>query len=156
MSKKYRYSDIAKEYVDEQLDRQVFWLLKTIPELDFKDKRFKKAGKVDEKERIKVCFENEKTSYYLYLFFHHLNKTFEKLTDDKQNLGELSKLMDANHGCLDREIENQFQQDLFSIMKIDSYQKYFKEIGMDIVDNTDVYQKLIQAVKNSRQKGYHG
>jgi hypothetical protein len=109
MSKKYKYSDICKEYVEEQLDRQVFWMLRTIPELDFEDKRFKKAGKVDEKERNKVCFNHEKTSYYLYLFFHHLNLTFEKLAGSKNNLNQLSVLMDGNHGCLDRDIENQFQ-----------------------------------------------
>jgi len=77
LSKKFKYSDIMAEYVDEQLDRQVLWLLKEIPELDFENKKFKKAGKVDEKERMKVCFESVKTSYYLILFFKHLNQTIE-------------------------------------------------------------------------------
>lgn len=135
----------------------MFWLLRTIPELDFEDKRYKKVGKVDEKERNKVCFNHEKTSYFLYLFFHHLNKTFEKLIDgDKKNLGKLSELMDSNFGCLNREVENQFQQDMFSIFKIESYQQYYKEIGLNISEEKDIYERLIQAVKNSRKKGYHG
>jgi len=31
------------------LDRQVFWWVKTLPEIDFEDKTLKNKGRVDEK-----------------------------------------------------------------------------------------------------------
>lgn len=108
LSKKFKYSDIMTEYMEEQLDRQVLWLLKEIPELDFENKKFKNVGKVNEKERVKVCFETQKTSYYLILFFKHLNQMIEEVSGSDKKLEKLSKAMDDNHGCLDRDLENRF------------------------------------------------
>jgi len=42
LSNKFDYRDFIKSYVDEQLDRQVFWFLQKVPELDFEDKKVKK------------------------------------------------------------------------------------------------------------------
>jgi hypothetical protein len=33
VSEKFKFKDIAEKYFFEQLDRQVFWILKKIPEL---------------------------------------------------------------------------------------------------------------------------
>ena len=41
LSNKYKYDDIIEPYIDEQLDRQVFWILNEIPELDFEAKKMK-------------------------------------------------------------------------------------------------------------------
>jgi hypothetical protein len=54
MSNKIGYQDIVTEYVDEQLDRQVFWWVKALPEIDFTDPKNK--SKVDEKKRLEVTF----------------------------------------------------------------------------------------------------
>jgi hypothetical protein len=35
MSSKYKFSEILNIYMEEHLDRQVFWMLKKVPELDF-------------------------------------------------------------------------------------------------------------------------
>jgi len=51
--------------------------------------------------------------------------------------------MDDNHGCLDRDLENKFQQALFAIPGVDSYKKYFQEIGLDLKDDKEIYEKLI-------------
>jgi hypothetical protein len=52
-------------------------MLKEIPELDFENKKLQNKGKVDEKERIKVCFECGKTGFMLNMFFKHLNDSIE-------------------------------------------------------------------------------
>ena len=81
----------------------------------------------------------------------HLNQILEKAGNTT-----LSKSLDQNHGCLDREIENEFQQRLFSIMKVEDYQDYLTQIGMKVEGEEESHEKIIQAIKNSRQKGYHG
>jgi hypothetical protein len=45
------------------LDRQVLWILKEVPELDFENKKLKNKGKIDEKQRILTCFECGKTGF---------------------------------------------------------------------------------------------
>ena len=73
MSTKVGFKDITTEYVEEQLDRQVFWWVNTLPEIDFQDTTLKNKGRVDEQKRLEVCFQLGKTGYYLNLFFMHLN-----------------------------------------------------------------------------------
>lgn len=95
MSNGVGFRDIVNEYVDEQLDRQVLWWVKALPEIDFTDPKNK--SKVDEKKRLEVTFELGKTGYYLNLFFLHLFDTIQKAGNQT-----LVKTLDANYGCLDR------------------------------------------------------
>jgi hypothetical protein len=133
LSSKYSYKDIMDAYIEEQLDRQVFWMLKEIPELDFENKKIKNLGKVDEKARIKVCFECGKTGFYLNLFFLHLNNTIQKLTaSGPKQFDKLTTALDSNYGCMSSELENQFQQDLFSIIKMDDFVKYYGTLGIKL------------------------
>lgn len=82
MSTNIGYRDIIDEYVEEQLDRQVFWWVKSLPQMDFTDPNNK--SKVDEKKRLEVCFQLGKTGYFINLFFLHLHDTIQKA--GKQNL----------------------------------------------------------------------
>lgn len=76
LSKKVDYKVFKEAYCDEQLDRQVLWILKKIPELDFENKKIKGRGMgVKEEERSKVSFECGKTGFFISVFFVHLNKT---------------------------------------------------------------------------------
>lgn len=85
-------------------------MLKELPELDFENKKIKNKGKVDEKERIKVCFECGKTGFYLNLFFLHLNNAIEKVTGAApKSYDKLSQALDDNSGCLSLDLENAFQ-----------------------------------------------
>jgi len=65
-------------------------MLKEIPELDFENKKLKNSGRVDEKERIKVCFECGKTGFMLNLFFKHMNDAIEKITGKPKDMTKLS------------------------------------------------------------------
>jgi hypothetical protein len=108
LTNKHDYQKFTEAYVEEQLDRQVLWILKDIPELDFENKKLQNKGKVNEKDRSRVSFECGKTGYYLTLFFYHLHKTIAKVTPSR-DLTELAKVLDSNHGCLSFELENAFQ-----------------------------------------------
>jgi len=62
------------------MDRQVLWMLKEIPELDFENKKFKGKQKVNEEQRNKICFECGKTGFFFSLFFKTLNDTIQSVS----------------------------------------------------------------------------
>ena len=85
------------------------------------------------------------------LFFLHLYDTVQKAGNQT-----LAKELDSNHGCLDRNLENEFQQKLFSIIKVESYTDYLSTLGLEVEDDEASHTKIVDAFKNSRAKGYHG
>lgn len=157
-SKKVSYQDFKGAYCDEQLDRQVLWILKKIPELDFENKKLKGKGMgVKEEERSKISFECGKTGFFLSVFFVKLHNTLERVGGQNKNIDEISKVLDENFGCLGFEVENTFQKQIFDILKVDDFQKYYSEIGLDRAQNQEALNSLlVKAVKSSRAKGYHG
>lgn len=57
---------------------------------------------------------------------------------------EFSKILDDNHGCMAKELENEFQQQLFKANKNESFEGYFKALGINIEGGEKgVYEKLI-------------
>lgn len=157
-AKNYDRKAYTETYCNEQLDRQVLWILRIIPELDFENKKLKNRKSVNEKERSKVSFQCGKTGFYLSMFFFHLNNTINKVVGEtNRNFESLVKAMDENHGCLSTELENELQKNLFSIQEVEDFYGYYRTLGIKNVSNDkELNDKLIQAVKNSRQKGYHG
>ena len=108
------HTEFIAAYTDEQLDRQVLWILKEIPDLDFEAQSKKKKKnvnpiKVDESQRAKVSFMCGKTGFYLTLCFHHINSLLTSLTGNDKDMSKLSTLLDQNHGCLSSSQENKFQ-----------------------------------------------
>ena len=157
-AKKVAYKDFKGAYCDEQLDRQVLWILKKIPELDFENKKLKgKSMGVKEEERSKISFECGKTGFYLSVFFVKLNATLENVGGQAKNIDDISKQLDDNFGCLGFDLENNFQQQIFGILKVDDFQKYYKELELDRAQTQEALNDmLVKAVKSSRAKGYHG
>jgi hypothetical protein len=51
VSQKYTFKDVLPFYLEEQLDRQAFWILKEIPELDHTDEKYKDKDVVVEDAR---------------------------------------------------------------------------------------------------------
>jgi hypothetical protein len=51
VSQKYTFKDVLPFYLEEQLDRQAFWILKEIPELDPTDEKYKDKDVVVEDAR---------------------------------------------------------------------------------------------------------
>lgn len=78
LSQETSYDDFKKAYCEEQLDRQVLWILKQIPELDFEDKSKKTKPKISESERSRVSFDCGKTGFCISMFFVMLNKVLMK------------------------------------------------------------------------------
>jgi len=73
VSKKYKFSDILPAYLEEQMDRQAFWIIKEIPELDHTDEKYKDKEVVVEEERTETCFKTGIAGFHITLFFNFLN-----------------------------------------------------------------------------------
>jgi hypothetical protein len=99
LSKKYKIADILPAYLEEQMDRQAFWILKEIPELDHTDEKYKDKEVVVEEARSEICFKTGLAGFHITLFFNFLNKMIMEAGGIK-DLDALSARLDSHFGCL--------------------------------------------------------
>lgn len=63
-SDSHKFKEIAELYFLEQLDRQVFWILKKVPEL-LSDSLEEQADKL----RTQIVFKTQMTSFHIFCFY---------------------------------------------------------------------------------------
>jgi hypothetical protein len=73
---------LLEPYLDEQLDRQVFWILKEIPELDHEDEKYKDKDVILEDARSEACFKTGLSGFHITLFFYYFNKIVMEVNHD--------------------------------------------------------------------------
>jgi hypothetical protein len=155
VSNKYTLGDILPLYSEEQLDRQVLWILKEIPELDHTDAKYKNKDVGDEDERSEVCFKTGLTGFQITMLYHAFNKQLVE-REGKKDLKAVCDQMDAHSGCMPAKAEDAFQAECMDIMQVKSFIAYYNKIGQPIQDAAAFGERLRQAIQNSRDKGYHG
>jgi len=74
VSSKFKFGDILDAYLSEQMDRQAFWILQEIPELDHQDPKYKNKVVVLEEHRSEACFKTGLIGFHITLFYQYLNK----------------------------------------------------------------------------------
>lgn len=152
VSDKYTLEEVLNLYLEEQLDRQIFWIVEKIPELDHTNYTHKNKNIIVEENRSEVCFKTGLTGFHLTLIAFELAALFSRY-------GKLSSFdadVDSNFGCLPSQVENSFQQKIKSIKRVESFKVYFSLLGVDCLDTDALTQRLRQAVTNSYNKKYHG
>ena len=154
MSDKFKMSDLLNHYLEEQLDRQAFWIIRQIPELDHTDEKNKGKQIVMEESRSEVCFKTGLTGFHMTMVFYELTKLFEGRYG--KDLGKFDAEVDQNYGCLPLKVENAFQEKLKQIRKVDNFSKYYQSIGVECPNNDALTLRLRQAITNSKNKRYHG
>ena len=65
--------DILEPYLEEQLDRQAFWILRIVPELDHTDEQYKNKQMTLEDAREEVCFKTGLTGFQMTMFFFSIS-----------------------------------------------------------------------------------
>jgi len=133
--------------LEEQLDRQVLWLLKQVPELEDDSHGF-----LDDK-RTMICFKSQQSSYQLLLFWVMLSKFFSSTFKSHKELLEYYK---RNLGRLSNQKENEIQKKVFEILKVGSYDEMFQYLNKGKITEDELNKRLKQAVKNSKRRKYHG
>lgn len=147
VSNKFAIQDLLEPYFNEQLDRQVFWLLQQVPELG-QDQFEKNFGE----QRTKYTFKIQSTSYQIFALSLMLIREIKGSKSNK----ELLKDYEGNLGRLSNAHEEKIQRKCFEILKLDNYQDFFGNCGMEKLDSGSMLEKLKQAIENSTMKRYHG
>ena len=71
------------------MDRQAFWILKEIPELDHTDEKYKGKEIIVEESRSEICFKTGITGFHMTLFFNFLNKIVMECGSSTKDLDKL-------------------------------------------------------------------
>jgi hypothetical protein len=154
ISQKYKIEDLLPSYLEEQMDRQAFWILKEIPELDHTDPKYKGKDVVIEEARSEVCFKTGVAGFHITLFFYYLNKMVTE--NQGKDMAAFCQQLDDHFGCLEAKTEDAFQKRCFEIQQVKSFTKYFPMLGVPIPDQQTLRDRLKLAIENSRRKKYHG
>ena len=105
VSDRFSLMDILDEYLEEQLDRQAFWIILQIPELDHTDEKNKGKPVAMESQQEEVCFKTGLVGFQITMLFYSLTKLLqEKFRGEWQ---AFESAVDANYGCLELQIEDE-------------------------------------------------
>jgi hypothetical protein len=123
VSNKYNLEDVLDAYLDEQLDRQAFWIIRQIPELDHTDDKYKGKQVVLEEARNEVCFKTGLVGFNITMVYYTIN---ELIKDQfKNNLDGVIAALDTNSGCLPFDLEDAVQIKMKAMKKVDNFNKYY-------------------------------
>ena len=123
VSNNVKLNDVLDAYLEEQLDRQAFWIIRQIPELDHTDEKFKGKEVILEESRNEVCFKTGMTGFHITMIFY----TICDLIENKfgKNYKAICAGLDDNYGCLDSETEEKLQVQFKAIKRVDNFNKYY-------------------------------
>ena len=144
-----KIEELLPSYIEEQMDRQIFWILQEIPE--FEDLINK--AEVDD-IRAKVCFKCGITGQQLLLFYYYfLNKIIYSECD---SLGKFAEKIDKNFCCLTETEIDKHRVEINKILKIDNFEDFYKFMNLQPPTKDELNKKLKQSFENSKIKKYHG
>lgn len=148
VSQTYKWEDLKDAYLAEQMDRQVFWILKDIPELE------KEGDAQIEDARIEASFKSTIVGYRITM----VSKLFNTNVIEKygKDFGKLNEFMDARYCRLSNEDEVSFKRDIEDVFEVKGFLGYYNIVGQEIPDKKTLSERLRQATKNSALKKYHG
>lgn len=72
VSDQFSLTDFLDAYLEEQLDRQAFWVIRVVPELDHTDEKYKGKQVVMEDARSNVCYKTGATGFCITMLFYTL------------------------------------------------------------------------------------
>ena len=144
-----KIEELLPSYIEEQMDRQIFWILQEIPEFE----KLINSSEVDD-IRAKICFKCGLTGQQLLLFYYYfMNKIIYGECD---SLKKFAEKVDQNYCCLTETEIDKHRIEINKILKIDNFEEFYKFMNMEVPSKDDLNKKLKQAFENSKKKKYHG
>lgn len=149
LSSEHKIEDLLPGYISEQMDRQIFWILQEIPELE----KLINTTEIDD-IRAKVCFKCGLVGEQLLLFYYYFIKNiiFEKGKTHE----DFANRLDQNYSNLTDDEIDKHRLEINKILKIDNFNDFYKYLGLTPPTEKELNEKLKQAFINSKTKGYHG
>ena len=149
VSKAYKWEHLKEAYLSEQMDRQVFWILKEIPELEKED------GTIIEDARIEASFKITIVGYRITMLLKLLNS--EIIEKNGKDFEKLNEYLDARYCRLSDGDEETFKKKINEVFEVKGFFGYYDVIEQhEIPDKDTLNKRLRQAIKNSLEKKYHG
>ena len=145
----HKIEELLPSYLSEQMDRQIFWILQELPELE----QFINSAEVDD-IRAKICFKCGIVFHQILLFYYYLLKKI--VYSECESLDKFAEKLDQNYCCLTETEIDKHRLEINKLLKIDNYNDFFKFMNMEPPSKEDLNQKLKQAFENSKNKKYHG
>ena len=150
VSKKFRFADIIKPYFHERLVRNVFHIIKEVPEFEtLNDQTYNQAF------ANRVFGQSEK-GWKVIMFFAYYNNYIIDKNQDHRDLEPIIEEYDKRYSRLYYKIEEELQKEVTVIKTVDNFNAFFEKVGMKTMSNNELKQLLINAVVTSKDKGYHG
>lgn len=149
VSRKFKWPDLMGQYLEEQMDRQVFWIVKDIPEME----KMENDTEIDD-DRINVSFRSTMVGYHLTLFYSvFLTSVVHR---EGRTLPQWHQGLDEMFGRLTEAEEMKLQKACDDIRKVNDYYGYFKMLGIPFKSKKELFASIKKAIANSRAKKYHG
>ena len=144
-----KLEELLPSYIEEQMDRQIFWILQEIPEFE----KLINSSEVDD-IRAKICFKCGITGQQLLLFYYYfMNKI---IYAESSSLEKFAEKLDTNHCCLTETEIDKHRLEINKILKIDNFNDFYKFMNMEPPSKDELNKKLKQSFENSKIKKYHG
>lgn len=154
ISEKFTFKDLVDGYLEEQLDRQAFWIIRSIPELDHTDPKFKGKQVIMETQRNETCFKTGLTGFHMTCTINVLHNAIHK--NYGNDLNKMDEQIDNNFGCLPQKMEDALLYELKNVKRISDFNKYYMALGKNKMDDETLAARLRKAIDNSKEKKYHG
>ena len=145
----HKIEELLPAYISEQMDRQIFWILQEIPDLE----KLINSSEIDD-IRGKICFKCGITGQQLLLFYYYFLKKI--VYSECDTLDKFAEKLDANYSCLTEAEIDKHRLEINKILKIDNFNDFYKFMEMEPPSKDELNKKLKQAFENSLAKKYHG
>eukprot|EP01125_Pyxidicula_operculata_P022010 TRINITY_DN8834_c0_g1_i1.p1 TRINITY_DN8834_c0_g1~~TRINITY_DN8834_c0_g1_i1.p1 ORF type:complete len:1235 (-),score=323.08 TRINITY_DN8834_c0_g1_i1:121-3825(-) len=143
----YSWKDVSEAYLVEMFDRNVLWTLKKYPEMmhqfgpKYYDMRLSKVFKATE-------VSNRLLMFHVY-FLKHIARP------DGVSLDQLKKILDFRCGRPTYSMKEQLLQECKSILKVNTWDKFFERIHVSNPSNETLGAWLEKCYENSLRRHYH-
>eukprot|EP00824_Muranothrix_gubernata_P024053 TRINITY_DN67_c0_g1_i1.p1 TRINITY_DN67_c0_g1~~TRINITY_DN67_c0_g1_i1.p1 ORF type:complete len:995 (-),score=204.69 TRINITY_DN67_c0_g1_i1:1224-3914(-) len=149
VSKKVSWKDVIGPYLGEQMDRQVFWMLKEIPELE------KEQDEMDlDEDRDKISFQTGKVGFFITMFYSYFVSKVCK--PEGKDISAITSYMDEYFGRLPSITEDSLQEECKAIRDVKNFDGYFRRLGLPLANKDALVKALKTSIDNSKRKKYHG
>ena len=148
VSDTYSFDQVIEKYSEEQLDRQIFWILQKIPELNKSD------SFIIEDSLEEVAFKSQSVSYSIVMVCKHY------YTEMRKQFGTWMQCLEylEVHRCkLPNELEDLLQKKFkHCIEQVDSFEAYYEQVGLPRKSREELTAAIKTSRANSLRKKYHG
>ena len=132
LTDKFKWDQIRDGLLEEQTDRQIFWLLKQFKELE---KEEEKKGNVEfTQEVIEASYKATDVGFRIVMFL----KAFKTELIQKRTLADFAKFLDKQYSQLGEQGEVQLRLELKRILEVRDYKSYYAYQGKPLKDDNEM------------------